>query len=197
MLATGHGKAVRTAAGPAQPPSRILRERRQARGGKQHGSRTFGAERFTAGVGRRGEISARKPFGREPARHACPKGWASCEERAAESSVAADVGQTFILDKRFGTAAVRTGEAGRQHSRFVGRRDENVNDARPKRARLDAGTVPIAHYPQAAVRDGIGSPTLPRQQRGALDVGPRWCGCRYTMEDAAACKHETFGQRLR
>lgn len=92
LLATGHGKAVRTAAGPAQPTSTRLRERRQARGCKQHGPRTFGAERFTAGVGRRGEISARKPVGREPARHACPKGWASCEERAAERSVAADVG---------------------------------------------------------------------------------------------------------
>ena len=34
-----------------------------------------------------------------------------------------------------------------------GRRDENVSDARPKRARLCAGREPIAPYPHAGVRE--------------------------------------------
>ncbi len=41
LLATGHGEAVRTAAGPEQPTSMGLSERRQARGGKQRGTRAF------------------------------------------------------------------------------------------------------------------------------------------------------------
>jgi hypothetical protein len=61
LLATGHGKAVRTAAGPAQPPSTRLRERRQARGGKQHGPQTFRAERFPAGAAGKHNFRKRLP----------------------------------------------------------------------------------------------------------------------------------------
>ncbi|MBW4047708.1 MAG: hypothetical protein HIU89_07190 [Proteobacteria bacterium] len=67
-----------------------------------------------------------------------------------------------------------------------------MSDARPKRARLNAGREHIAPYPQAAVREALGSPTPAWQRRGAQAIGPWWRGHRYTLEAATASTHETL-----
>ena len=72
------------------------------------------------------------------------------------------------------------------------RRDEDVSDARPKRARLRAGEVHIAQFPHVAVREAIDVTNTSMQRRGVLDVGPRWRATRYTMYTAAARRHKTL-----
>ena len=73
-----------------------------------------------------------------------------------------------------------------------GRRDGNVSDARPKRARLRAGEVHIAQFPHVAVREAIDVTNTSMQRRGVLDVVPRWRGCRYTLDTAAARRHKAL-----
>ena len=72
------------------------------------------------------------------------------------------------------------------------RRDEDVSDARPKRARLRAGEVHIAQFPHVAVREAIDVTNTSMQRRGVLDVVPRWRGCRYTLDTAAARRHKAL-----
>ena len=51
-------------------------------------------------------------------------------------------------------------------------------------------TLPITRT-QACVKPST-TPTAAWQRRGALDIGPRWRGHRYTMHTAAARRHKAL-----
>jgi hypothetical protein len=61
---------------------------------------------------------------------------ARCADRTVEQAVHE---KTFTLENRSGTAAVRTGAAGRTHSGIDGRREENLADVRAPADKADKG----------------------------------------------------------
>ena len=77
------------------------------------------------------------------------------------------LGETVASQSRSGAAAVRTGAAGRQHSRFDGRRDENVDDTRPCAGEDVRGESTVAPCPLAAVQA-----TLAKTNSGLVIT---WC----------------------
>ena len=186
LHATGHGKRVRTP--PPSPRSR-LREHRSARHAPRH--RGAGPGLSTLKL-RAPSPTDRTSFidetGRPGARqHSCVKGRASCWVDGCCQNSWSRRRQHSGLGRRYGR---RRGSHRRSRAACTrgidGRRDEDVNDARPQRARPHAGKEHIANTRRWACVKPPNRPTATRQRRGVLDIGPRWRGHRYTMYTAAA-----------
>ena len=112
------------------------------------------------------------------------KGRASCEGAAAGRTVGADVDNTAASKDGSGRRRFAPAQPGRQHSGLAGRRDENVNDARPSARAMTQG--PNACPQPAAWRARtLDEPTSARRQRGAPAIGIRWHGHGYTGDAAA------------
>lgn len=78
------------------------------------------------------------------------------------------------LKKHSGTAAVRTGVAGRRNSHFDGRRVENVTDTRTPAGEANRGGRTAAPCPLGAVQTSLEEPAPASSKRGVLAIGFRW-----------------------
>ena len=145
LLATGHGKAVRTAAGPAR-----------------------------ADLGRTGcaaPHSGRGPRVR-PKERMLVADWGSAGTMRHAGRTVAQAVRRHILPrkKRLGRRRFAPAQPGSEHSRFEGRRDGNAADTRPRAGEVFRGESTVAPCPLKTVQWVIGHTLHPPGWRGVLGV---------------------------
>ena len=145
LLATGHGKAVRTAAGPAR-----------------------------ADLGRTGcaaPHSGRGPRVR-PKERMLVADWGSAGTMRHAGRTVAQAVRIHILPrkKHLGRRRFAPAQPGSEHSRFEGRRDGNATDTRPRAGEVFRGESTVAPCPLKTVQWVIGHTKHLPGRRGVLGV---------------------------
>ncbi len=145
LLATGHGKAVRTAAGPARAD--------------------LGCTGCAA------PNSGRGPRGR-PKERMLVADWGSAGTRRHAGRTVAQAVRRHILPrkKRLGRRRFAPAQPGSEYSRFDGRRDGNVADTRPRAGEVFTGGRTVAPCPVQTGQWVIGHTQQLPGWRGVLGV---------------------------
>ena len=145
LLATGHGKAVRTAAGPARADlgctgcaAHLLRPGSPSPPERTHAGGGLGVSRDDAA--RRENSWASRPKTRYPSK------------------------------KHLGRRRFAPAQPGSEYSRFVGRRDGNAADTRPRAGEVFRGESTVAPCPLKTVQWVIGHTKHLPGRRGVLGV---------------------------
>ena len=145
LLATGHGKAVRTAAGPARAD--------------------------LGWTGCAAALAGRGPRGR-PEERMLMADWGSAGTmRHAERTVGQAVRKHILPRKKhLGRRRFAPAQPGSEYSLFVGRRDGNAADTRPRAGEVYAGERTVAPCPAETVQWVIGHTQQLPGARGVLGV---------------------------